>query len=48
MSKNISSYTSGSDIKVIRADGSVEWIESQKKFVKNYGEVKFSEKKGEE
>jgi hypothetical protein len=32
----------GSDIKVTKADGTVVWISSKKKFVKNYGEVKFS------
>lgn len=32
----------GSDIKVTKADGTVVWVVSKKKFVKNYGEVKFS------
>jgi hypothetical protein len=39
------SYPPGSDIKIIRPDGTIEWIESKKKYVKNYGEVKFSEGK---
>ena len=37
-------YPPGSDVKVTKADGTVEWVPSKKKEVKNYGEVKFSEK----
>lgn len=34
-----------SDVKVTKADGTVEWVPSKKKYVKNYGEVKFSGEK---
>jgi len=39
------SYPPGSDIKIIKPDGTIEWVISKKKFVKNYGEVKFSGEK---
>jgi len=40
--KNYNAPPPASDVKITRADGTVEWVESKKKYVKNYGEVKFS------
>ena len=43
--KGSKAYPPASDVKIIKADGTVDWAPSKKKYVKHHGEVKFSGEK---